>query len=433
VTDAAGRGVAQAMVVAAARNASATTMTDGDGRYELVVPLRQILVRAQDANHCVEAEVPIAADTTLDLELARHHGSCFVQVGGLPKDARGGRVRVFGPDLAAVVDDGIVPLRDDATAHVLLRDFCLVAANVPGQIIEPATRLLGPTSGRVEFAATPAAAPAAAGALLRGTVKSPTGRPISGVHVVLRDRSHCDLGTVVADRSGSFALRLALPPDGFVRAGLALGEGLLLHDEVTIVDGFSWVPHQDGAHQPIDLFTEATHLLQGIVKSPDGCPLAYADITVVDTDQPHRPLVELRSDLAGRIEVGLPHGEHELLAVAANGAVCRGAVRVANDVCSGPKWQQVETGVVEGTVLGQDGLAVGTVEVWLGLNGATDANVGERQSVRVRTDRSGRFRCRGLPSGTWTVAVHRAGVGTSTEIDVVANGTQTVQLAVAGR
>ncbi|MBL8753371.1 MAG: carboxypeptidase regulatory-like domain-containing protein [Planctomycetes bacterium] len=374
----------------------------------------------------------MTGDTTLDLQLGRG-GACFVQVGGLPADALGGAVRVFGPDLAAVVNDGLVPLRDDATAQILVRDDCLVQARVPGQHIEPATRLLGPATGRIDFFASPAAAPAGEGAMLRGTVRSPTGQALGGVHVVLRDRSHCDLATVVADRGGAFAVRLVLPPDGFVRAGVALGEGLLVHDEASVVDGFCWAPHTSGSSAPVELFLEATRRWHGVVQAPKGNPLAYAEVVVVDPDQPHRALVELRSDLAGRIDVGLPRGTLEVLATAPSGEVCRGELRETPSGGVEAKWQQIETGVVEGTVLDSKGRPLGTVEVRLGVLGAAEAYAGERQSILVRTDRNGRFRCRGVPKGAWTVGIEHRGASIDAEVDVVANRTQTLQLAVGSR
>ena len=55
-------------------------------------------------------------------------------------------------------------------------------------------------------------------------------------------------------------LQLALPPDGFCRFGLELGDWLLIDDEASVVDGFCWAPWPNVSKR-IDLLAEATGTL----------------------------------------------------------------------------------------------------------------------------------------------------------------------------
>ncbi len=403
VTDAQSRPAPHAMVIAASRSASATAMTDAAGRYELVVPLRDVAVRAVAANGIVETSVRIWRDTTCDLTLREGRGECFIDVAKLPAGPTQGTLRIFGPDLAAIANGGMVPLRDDATARIVLRETCLVQATVRDHALAPDTHLAEAGQRRLGFVA--AAADGTARTTLRGTVRTSTGKPAAGVRIVIRDRSHCDLGHTTADRLGAFRVQIKTPSDGFVRAGMRLSEWLLLDDESTIHDGFAWAPHHASDTAAMDLFVEGTSVLRDAVRSPSGRLMAFAEVVVTDLSNPDRPFTTICTDLGGQFDVGLPSGQHELVVATTDGEACRATLHVVAGRNAIAEWHDVATGTIEGTLRNAAGEPCGGVEVRLDAKDPDfdGHGLGARRTATVRTNRDGQFRCRGIPVGDWWI------------------------------
>lgn len=399
-----GAPAANAHVVAVAGGTCVAATSDGDGAFELpLLPLRGALVRAVTAHSWVERCVRVAADTRCDLELpAAGRQPCLVAVGGLAAEENAGAVlRVFGPDLTALWDGGRVTLRDDGTVPLMLGGACLVELSVPG--LATTTRLLSPGSTTMTFGAGDlAAAPAAT--LVRGQVRTATGKPVGDLRLFVRDRSRRDIATIAVGRDGSFAERFVLPADGMSRFGLALGDWLFAGDADMFIDGFSWTPVWNG-DAPLDLCVEPTGTLGGVLQAQGGVRFTLADVIVADSAQPERPLVRTCSDRDGRVQLGLPAGDHDLLAVTHDGKVIAASVHIQPGNVHTPEWQQVPAGEVAGIVRDAAGKPVAGVELMACAHTLHDSvRAGKRQRSTVLTDRNGRFRCRGLPAGDWTIA-----------------------------
>lgn len=431
LTDEQGKPIAHAMVVVASSVASGTTISDANGRYELPgVPLREVMLRAVAADGWNETTLRIDGDTVRDFVLAPHAGSCFVQMRDLPPGAGPGAVRIFGADLAAVIDNGNVMLPEDAAVRLLLRNLCLVEAKLPGYVVSPAQQLADRHTARIDFAVK-GTIPAEHGTLLRGHVRTSTGGAVAGVRVVVRDRSNRDLGAAVADRDGAFHLRVVLPADGYYRAGVQLSDWLLTDGAATFVDGFAWVP-PNSAPESIELLVERAGTLRDVVRSPTGGQFALASIVIADGTQPHKPLVTVLSDVSGRIDLGLPPGGHELFAIAHDGRVCRAEVEILGGQAAQPQWVSVPTGTVEGRLLDQNGKPLPGVDLFLAdesLRAGGDVRACDRQSCRIVTDRHGRFRCRGLPVGVWTIVALDERLGVAGEVEIKTDEVNEVALA----
>ncbi|MFY9340836.1 MAG: carboxypeptidase-like regulatory domain-containing protein, partial [Planctomycetota bacterium] len=247
-------------------------------------------------------------------------------------------------------------------------------------------------------------------------------------------RSQCELGAVTTGRGGAFEVRVAVPADGFVRVGLRLAEWIVLHDDLWVADGFAWAPCPSGANLPVELVVEPAGVLRDVVQPPGGTTFAFAEVVVADPDRPHKALVVLQSDFNGAIDVGLPPGTCEVLAISPDGEVCRAIVGVVPGTPVRPQWQAIATGTVEGTLRDERGKGLGGVEVFLGsLNAGADARASERYSCRVRTDRHGRFRCRGVPIGDWSIVASEGARSDSTAGIVERAGTLAVELSLPPR
>jgi hypothetical protein len=433
LTDGQGQGMAHAMVVFASSITSGTTISDANGRYELHgVPLREVLLRAVAADGWCEATLRLQADTVHDLVLAPHSGTCFVQMRDLPAGAGRGAVRIFGSDLSAVIDNGNVLLPEDAAVRLLLRNWCLVEAKLPGHVVSPSQQFAGRDTARIDFVVK-GTIPAEHGTLLRGHVRTSTGRGVEGVRVVVRDRSQRDLGVAHADRDGAFHLRVVLPGDGYYRAGVALTDWLLIDGAATVVDGFAWVPPTT-LPEAIELLVERAGTLREVVRGPTGMQFALADIVIADGSRPHKPLVHVLSDVGARIDLGLPPGSHELIAIAHDGQVCRAEVEIVGGEPVQPKWVAVPTGTVEGRLLDQNGKPLPGVDLFLAdesLRGGGDVRACDRQSCRIVTDRHGRFRCRGLPIGFWTIVALDQKLGVAGEVEIKTGGVLACDLVAA--
>jgi hypothetical protein len=424
VFDADGAPVARAIVIAAAPGCSSqTTITDDNGAYELRdLPLRPLIVRALTDDAVAEATLRLAADTVRDLTLASERASCRVRVRGLSADAATGiTVRVFGADLAAVQNGGRLQLDAAGVALLHAHGDCLVDVLHPDLALEPPVRFVSSRARVVEFAvAGPAAPPTTR--LVQGNVRAIGSGDLVGLRLVMRDRSQQEIASAIVGHGGEFHMQVVLPADGFCRVGLALGPWLLLDDDKTIADGFCWVPAGDTRNR-LQLMVDRAGMLQSFVRGAGG-GFALADVVVVDSTNPHRELVRACADGAGAITLGLPAGDHELLAVAQDGSVSRAALRVHAGGKNEPQWLPIEVGEVAGVLRDATGAPVPGVDLLVAskaLQEPGEANASVRQRCEVVTDRNGRFRARGLPVGDWTVAaIHDARV-VGAAFDVRAN------------
>lgn len=435
VFDADGHAVAKAtVVVVALGTTSLTTTTDERGSYTFSgVPLRPLLLHAAGENARVDTTLRLVADARHDLILPRPtHGDCLVHVSDLPAMAAGQAVvRVFGADVAAVRNGGRVPLRADGTAALSLRSDCLLDVPLARFALAPEARFAGPSTRRADFVVTGPRDASATTSLVRGRVRTLTDRVVGGVRLVVRDRSHCEIGSALVDHQGEFQLPLVMPPDGFCRLGLDLGDWLLVDDEASIVDGFCWVPFPNVSKR-LDLLAERTGVLSSVVRGPDGSQFLLAEIVVADTERLHRALVRTHTDLAGHFTVGLPAGDHELLAVSHDGQVARATLRIDAGRHHEVQWQAVATGEVAGVLRDAAGTGIPGVELLVAstdLQGPGGARASDRQRCTLVTDRQGRFRCRGLPAGSWTVVATDDSRVVGTAVDVQAGRATGVDLA----
>jgi hypothetical protein len=254
------------------------------------------------------------------------------------------------------------------------------------------------------------------------------------VRVFVRDRSHRDLGSATTDRDGTFRLPLHLGDDRSLRCGLGIADGVIDDANATLHDNCSWLlGSSDG---PLELLVEPSVPVQADVRLPDGTALALADLLVADARQPHRTLLHTSTDRAGIATFGLPVGRHELLAIGHDGAVCTATLDVREGGVQPVRWERVETGEIAGTLCDAAGAPLPGVELLLAhealQSGGDAARSSERQRATVVTDRSGAFRCRGMPTGNWTLATLHAAAGTNDVCVVQSDAQAIVALRHAG-
>ncbi|MCU0864519.1 MAG: carboxypeptidase-like regulatory domain-containing protein [Planctomycetes bacterium] len=406
VLDPDGAPVAGARVLATAMGFRTDTTTAADGSYHLTaLPLRKLNLFALGAAGRAEQRLGLRADGRADLTLGGTAGRALVLVAGLPPDPnRTPHLRVFGPDPMAALDGGRTALRADATAELRLQTSCLASLEAPGYRTEPDTLWLRPGSNQ-QVNARPTDLPA-----ITGKLRWLGGGPAIGLQVVLRDRSGQVLATAITGELGSFQALAKLPRNLLEAAGahvgIRLGAGAMIADgERTFRDGCCWVPCDPT--QPISLQLEPAATLRQRLVDGRGEALAFAEVTVVDRQHgaDHRPLLSAWADGDGRLDLDLPTGALRLLAVSPRGGVLT-AEWQANAGSEGPVWEPVRCGDVEGVLSDAAGEGVPGIEILVASValqvGGNDAAV--RQSAVVRTDRGGRFRCRGLPIGDWTLA-----------------------------
>jgi hypothetical protein len=406
VLDPDGAPVAGARVLATAMGFRTDTTTAADGSSHLTaLPLRKLNLFALGAAGRAEHRLGLRADGRADLQLGGTAGRALVLVLGLPAEPHPTTcMRVFGPDPAAVIDGGRTALRPDATAELRLQTGCFASLEAPGYRTEPDTIWLRPGSNQ-QLNARPAELPA-----VTGKLRWLGGGPAIGMEVVLRDRSGQLLATAISGELGSFQTTAKLPRKLLEAAGahvgIRLGAGAMIADgERTFRAGCCWVPCDPT--QPISLQLEPAATVRQRLVDERGEALAFAEVTVVDgqAGDDHRPLLSAWTDGDGRLDLDLPTGALRLLAVSPRGAVLTAEWQAAAG-SEGPVWEPVRCGAVEGVLLDEAGEPVPGIEILVASValqvGGNDAAV--RQSAVVRTDRRGRFRCRGLPIGDWTLA-----------------------------
>jgi hypothetical protein len=432
VRDAAGAGVPHAVVVVLPppRLDARTATTGADGTFELRnLPLRPLFVRATGDAGWTQTFVGASAATELDLTLRDADGLSTVHVRGLtPAAVAGAAVRIYGGDLAAVQNGGRLPLRADGTATLLLQQDSLVDVVVPGAAVAPQARYVTPGERRVEFAvAGPAAA--APTARVRGALRTAVGKPVAGARVLVRDRSHRDLGIAVSDRDGAFAVKIERPLDGFVRIGLALAQWMPLADELTIADGCVWLPHRYCADE-LELFVERVGIVRCALHADEGSGFVLAEVVANDAERSGRRALRTHTDRTGNLELPLPPGRHELLAVGHDGAVRSASVTIDSGRVVQPEWRHLATGTITGEVRDRDGRGVPGVELFVLHDHFAPPS--ERDHCRIVTDRHGRFRCRGLPAGDWRVTPANDSRFTAADV-VVRAGRETVATIALAR
>jgi hypothetical protein len=406
VLDADGQPLPGARVLAAAPGFRGDTTTDGRGDYHFpAVPLRPLNLFAVGPRGRCETRVHVTGDRVLDLQLNGRGDRAFVRVLNLPADRlANARLRLFGTDVAAAIDGGRLALRPDATAEVTLRDACLVTLEAVGYATKPNVQWLHARSN-ADLDCIPRALP-----FVSGRLRSLSGKPAVGIQVVLRDRSNRELATAITGADGSFRGAARLPLEQLAaagaRLGIRLGEGILIADsQRTFADGHCWATCDPSLPMPVQVEGAAT-VRQRLVDDR-GEVLAFAEITVTDdtSDTPHRPLLSTWTTNDGQLTLDLPASSLRLLAVSPSGVVMT-AQWQADGALGAPVWKPVRCGHVEGVLRNAAGAPVPGIEI---LVASVDLQAGgndaaKRQRVVVRTDRLGRFRCRGLPIGDWTLA-----------------------------
>jgi hypothetical protein len=433
VRTAAGDGAAGATVVVAAARFEAEVVAGADGAFELPsVPLRRAIVRAWTQAGWAEASLRLAGDTRCDLTLpARASGIRFVRVRGLPAGAlAAARLEVTSSDLALLANRGHVALRADGKAHVTPTENSLVQLVAPGFDASPLGYLVceGESTAPIEFAVQPA--PGEPVRTIEGRVLDGRARPVQGPRLVLRDLSGCELDSAVVVAGGAF--RLSRPRQvQACRLGLELAEWHLVDESTTFADGFSWIHVPAGKDGRFDLFVEPLGHVRGELRGIGGAQLVLAEITA-SIEDPHPVTLRGFSDRSGMFELHAPAGEYELFAIASDGqtAFARTHVR-PKQADTGIRWQLLPSGSLEGRVLDERGEPMpGRELVLLSEFDAGTSATAARYRRTVLTDRSGRYRCRGLLPGHWTVSAadepDLAGSG-----EVLAGGTTSIVIRLA--
>ena len=402
VRDARGTAIAGATVIVVTDRFWGEATTDANGDYDFTaVPLRRALVRAWTPTGWAERRVCVVDEHRCDLEMPLlAAGTRVVRVKGLPPEALAtARVEVTSVDIVARKNLGRVALRADATAEFVPSHCCLVQLVVPGFASAPVGHFLCGGQTPIEFEVAPLQA---AHTTVKGCARDGRSHPVAGVRIVARDRSGCDLCSAVTDATGDFVLATPLPPHSFLRLGLELREWQLIDATMTISDGFSWIHTTANPVKSRELFLERTGDLRSELRGEGGTRLVFADVEVIDTEH-YLTRVRTVSDRAGRVDLRLPPGDYELIATASDGQITSAMVVFAeNQPAPKIKWTPLPSGSIEGVMLDDANQPVPGVELFVALQEEHGAACARRRTT-VLTDKNGRFRCRGLTPGTWTV------------------------------
>ncbi|HEU4418032.1 MAG TPA: carboxypeptidase-like regulatory domain-containing protein, partial [Planctomycetota bacterium] len=377
-------------------------VTNGSGDYDFTaVPLRRVLVRAWTPTGWVERHVGVADEQRCDLAIpALAIGTRVVRVKGLPPEALPtARVEVTSVDVVAHKLLGRVALRADGTAEFMPTHCCLVQLVVPGFASAPVGHFITGGEAPIEFEV---ARLAAAHTTVKGRARDGRNRPVAGIRIVARDRSGCDLCSAVTDATGDFVFAMPLPPHSFVRLGLELREWHLIDSTTSIADGFSWIQTTADPVRSRELFLERTGDFRSELRGESGTRFVFADVEVIDAEH-YLTRVRTVSDRAGRVDLRLPPGDYEFIAAATDGQITSAMAFFAeNKPVPRITWKPLPSGSIEGVLLDDADQPVPGVELFVALqeeHGAACA----RRSATVLTDKNGRFRCRGLTPGIWTV------------------------------
>ena len=419
VLDAGGAPVRDATVIAVHGNSSQSARTNESGDFVFAaIPLERLQLRATRGALFVDRSLRLVdADNHCQLTLPRRAiATRVVRVDGLPAAAIGRTiVRVTTPDLALLPNRGLERLGPDGSVELPLGDWALIQPAADGFRLSPRGRIAFGGGATLRFRATPLAADDRV--TLRGRVRTTRGQTVAGLRLAVRDRSHRDLAEIGVDAVGNFQLEIERPTEDMCRFGMTLGAWELTGDDRSLRDGCAWVSAWDLSH-PIELWIQQTGGVHCPVRTADGTRLGLADVVVADPEFEYRPLMTTTTDQAGRMQTWLPSGNYELLAVSPTGNVCTGSASVRHgQVLANVGWRTVPSGSVTGTLVDETGRPLPGVELFfadVAIQNENNVRASRRQRARVHTDRRGRFRCRGLPAGTWTaVALDEDGVGST--------------------
>ena len=166
------------------------------------------------------------------------------------------------------------------------------------------------------------------------------------------------------------------------------------------------------------------------VVADDGTRLEFADIIVADPNEPFRPLVQTYSDRVGACHLPAFGTPYEVLAHDHLGRVCLGHL---GGTAARPEiaWQSIPSGSAGGRLVDAEGMPIAGAELFFAdvrIQESRNVRASARQQARVRTDRNGRFRCRGLPAGEWTLVALEGAAIAPQRLSVRAGEETTLQL-----
>lgn len=417
VTDSAGQPVAGIDVLAIHGYDSQRARTDAQGNYVIeTVPVGHSSIHVGGSDKTTHKSVHIRAETECNLQIPANKAiRRQVRVKGLPGAFEGAFVSVINANLVLLKDGGRFPLAADGTATVVLDDIALVTPVIEGYTLTPSGRLAVAGTTTLDFEAKPTAS-AKNVTEVHGTLCNGVGRAVANETLYFYDHSSQLLGKVKVDRHGKFRATVQTSRTGEYRIGMPLDKWELVDDMRTLQYGFTWVT----AHgtDEIELIVEPSGTVQCPVRNANGRLLMLADVTIANPRDPHCVLAQSACNRMGHFEIAMPAEHYEVLAVGHDGLVCKGNVHIrAGGKRSEVRWQTVPTGTLAGRLVDKNGKPVPGVQLYVASRELVDieeVRAAERQKARIFTDREGRFRCRGLPIGDWTiVALDHPGVGTT--------------------
>lgn len=433
VTDTKGAPVAGIDVVAIYGKDSVRTRTKVDGTYEIeTVPVGKASIHVCGSEKPAHKTVHVSAKSRCDLQVPANKAiRRQVRVKGLPGAFEGAFVSVFNANLVLMKDGGRFPLAPDGTATVVLNDMALVSPVIRGFTLTPSGRFAASGSSVLDFEAKPQGTAKNVTEVF-GTLRTTVDRAVPNETLYFYDHGTELLGTVKVDHEGKFRASVRTSPNGEYRIGMPLDEWELHDDLRSVQYGFSWVTSH--TTDEIELFVQKSGQLQCPVRDANGRLLTLADVTIADPEHPYVVFARGACDRTGKFEMALPAETYDMIAVTHDGLVCRGDVQIHPGGKSKEiRWRTVPTSTVEGRLVDADGKAVPGVELFVASRELNHSGVhaAERQKARIFTDREGRFRCRGLPSGDWTiVALDQPAFGT-TEVTLRPGKDVTVEIAPA--
>ncbi|MCA8953371.1 MAG: carboxypeptidase regulatory-like domain-containing protein [Planctomycetes bacterium] len=445
IVDAFGRPVVGGTVVAVGGTGRQVVATDAEGGYVLpAVPMRELHLCVWGADRCAEATLWPRGDMRRDFELPLFGSERRrVRVEGLPPAVLAGAVlEVTSRGTAMHQTRGRVELRPDGTAELLPRQTSLVRLLVPGYEAEPRGYLVEPgVAGELVFA-TQRLGDGGGGTVLRGRLVAADdggqgGREfgVAGVMLVAEDRLFGHAGACVTDDDGRFTLATTIPVGGFCRLGLRLGEWQFVDQSARSSGGFSWYETTTDP-RPETLKVVRGGTARAELRGPDGNRFAFAEVVVVPSDRPQSICSTLTSDRLGRFDLAeLGAGEFMLAAVSQRGEVAVTEIAIElGEKLPIQGWNAVATGAIEGRIVDRRGEPIPGVEVRL-IAPEFAAGIGEPMAGRpeavVRTDRDGRFRCRGLHGGEWLVRLPGEAAVAAERVEVDAGGVAEVDFTLS--
>lgn len=426
ITDSSGQAVANAHVVAIVGDSSASTTSDSRGNYALSgLPLGRGYALAFAGEERGGRQLWFGQETGVDLALDRRHVRAELEVTGLPADLAAS-VQVLGRDPALLFQRGQLQLGPDRRALVPTGASSMATARLSahGYQGEPKDTIV--TGGcNQQWRAVPSAI--AVPTVLRGRFLDDTMRPFPGLPIYFRDRSGVDLGQTATNALGELRLPIALPAGQFVRAGIRCRNGFPVVDERTRRDGCTWFAF--GPEGTVELVVENPGRVRATLRTVDGSPLAFAQVTAATPDEPAEVAAATWTDRNGGFELGVPVGQVDLLATTLDGRVFVGTCAARVDASAAPVWREKPCGSIVGRVLDKRGWPVPGVKVLAAcvqLQLPDSRAAASQQMVTAITDELGGFQCRGLPAGSWTIAVS-CPIGETNALVQIDAGTQMTQ------